>query len=89
METQENVENNIIEERRSTTTYSYNANELRNRHATVTEKCEKIETTESPDAKNCTGFECNICFDTADEPVISVCGHLYCWSCIHQVRKEA
>lgn len=24
-------------------------------------------------------FECNICFDTASDPVVSLCGHLY-WS---------
>lgn len=25
-------------------------------------------------------FECNICFDTASEPVVSLCGHLYWYS---------
>ncbi|KAM5324523.1 E3 ubiquitin-protein ligase RNF5 isoform 1-T1 [Glossophaga mutica] len=29
-------------------------------------------------------FECNICLETAREAVISVCGHLYCWPCLHQ-----
>ncbi|XP_075437574.1 E3 ubiquitin-protein ligase RNF5 [Ascaphus truei] len=29
-------------------------------------------------------YECNICLDTAREPVVSVCGHLYCWPCLHQ-----
>jgi len=29
-------------------------------------------------------FECNICFDQASNPVVSLCGHLYCWPCIHQ-----
>ncbi|KAG9287879.1 hypothetical protein G9A89_017474 [Geosiphon pyriformis] len=29
-------------------------------------------------------FECNICFDTASSPVLTLCGHLYCWSCLHQ-----
>ena len=27
-------------------------------------------------------FDCNICFDEVQEPVISLCGHLYCWPCI-------
>ena len=31
-------------------------------------------------------FECNICFDAAKDPVVTQCGHLYCWSCLHQVR---
>ncbi|KAG7256407.1 hypothetical protein CRUP_021417 [Coryphaenoides rupestris] len=29
-------------------------------------------------------FECNICLDTARDAVISVCGHLFCWPCLHQ-----
>ena len=29
-------------------------------------------------------FECNICLETAWEAVVSVCGHLYCWLCLHQ-----
>ena len=28
-------------------------------------------------------FECNICLETAKEPVVSKCGHLYCWPCIY------
>ncbi|CAJ1961672.1 unnamed protein product [Sphenostylis stenocarpa] len=29
-------------------------------------------------------FDCNICFDFAHEPVVTLCGHLYCWSCIYK-----
>lgn len=29
-------------------------------------------------------FECNICLDTAQDAVVSMCGHLFCWSCLHQ-----
>jgi E3 ubiquitin-protein ligase RNF5 len=29
-------------------------------------------------------FECNICFDPASEPVITVCGHLFCWPCLYK-----
>ncbi|KAI9142702.1 hypothetical protein BKA69DRAFT_1065956 [Paraphysoderma sedebokerense] len=28
-------------------------------------------------------FECNICFDTASSPVVTLCGHLFCWPCLH------
>ncbi|CAF1470974.1 unnamed protein product, partial [Rotaria magnacalcarata] len=30
------------------------------------------------------GFECNICLETAHNAVLSLCGHLFCWPCIHQ-----
>ena len=29
-------------------------------------------------------FECNICLDTANNPVVTKCGHLYCWRCIYE-----
>lgn len=28
-------------------------------------------------------FECNICLDVAKDAVISMCGHLFCWPCLH------
>lgn len=31
-------------------------------------------------------FECNICLDVVNEPVITLCGHLFCWPCIYEVR---
>jgi len=30
------------------------------------------------------GFSCNICFDTACNPVLTLCGHLFCWPCLHR-----
>ncbi|KAI3868115.1 hypothetical protein MKX03_035331 [Papaver bracteatum] len=29
-------------------------------------------------------FDCNICFEMANEPVITFCGHLFCWPCLYQ-----
>eukprot|EP00440_Ansanella_granifera_P060679 gb/GFBE01065766.1/.p1 GENE.gb/GFBE01065766.1/~~gb/GFBE01065766.1/.p1 ORF type:complete len:180 (+),score=14.57 gb/GFBE01065766.1/:1-540(+) len=29
-------------------------------------------------------YECNICLEQACEPVVTRCGHLFCWACLHQ-----
>jgi E3 ubiquitin-protein ligase RNF5 len=29
-------------------------------------------------------FECNICPDMAKQPVVTLCGHLFCWPCLLQ-----
>ncbi|XVE50300.1 hypothetical protein DITRI_Ditri01bG0150900 [Diplodiscus trichospermus] len=34
--------------------------------------------------KDVGGFDCNICFDSVQDPVVTLCGHLYCWPCIYK-----
>ncbi|KAL6213549.1 hypothetical protein ACLB2K_012996 [Fragaria x ananassa] len=29
-------------------------------------------------------FECNICSGLAQDPIVTLCGHLYCWPCIYK-----
>lgn len=29
-------------------------------------------------------FDCNICLDLARDPVLTSCGHLYCWPCLYR-----
>jgi len=41
-------------------------------------------TTQTTSHTNTVMFECNICLETASEPVITLCGHLFCWPCIYQ-----
>lgn len=45
----------------------------------------ETKTASSPTAGESTdNFECNICLDTARDAVISLCGHLFCWPCLHR-----
>ncbi|KAK4876063.1 hypothetical protein RN001_012485 [Aquatica leii] len=42
------------------------------------------DTAEKEEKKEDRTFECNICLDTARDAVVSMCGHLFCWPCLHQ-----
>lgn len=50
--------------------------------ATVKQKYNSglARTTESNGSQG--SFDCNICLDLAHDPVVTLCGHLYCWACI-------
>jgi len=30
-------------------------------------------------------FDCNICLDMAQDPILTSCGHLFCWPCFYQL----
>ncbi|KAI3772479.1 hypothetical protein L6452_03665 [Arctium lappa] len=37
-------------------------------------------------------FDCNICLDMARDPVVTCCGHLFCWPCLYRwlhIHSEA
>ncbi|XP_054166271.1 E3 ubiquitin-protein ligase RNF185-like isoform X2 [Oppia nitens] len=40
--------------------------------------------TSGDQSSNDANFECNICLDSAKDAVVSLCGHLFCWPCLHQ-----
>lgn len=44
--------------------------------------CKSIEKTEHDGVSG--GFDCNICLDSVRDPVVTLCGHLYCWPCIYK-----
>lgn len=54
-----------------------------NKEETKEEKAEDNEEKEEAGE-----FECNICFDQPSQPVVTSCGHLYCWGCIYRVRGQ-
>ncbi|CAO2822131.1 unnamed protein product [Amaranthus hypochondriacus] len=37
-----------------------------------------------PESEEGSFFDCNICFDLAKEPIVTCCGHLFCWPCIYR-----
>ncbi|KAG2303313.1 hypothetical protein Bca52824_031964 [Brassica carinata] len=43
--------------------------------------CSSGNNTNSEDSSN---FECNICFDLAQDPIVTLCGHLFCWPCLYK-----
>ncbi|KAI8985862.1 hypothetical protein BDB01DRAFT_720803 [Pilobolus umbonatus] len=69
-----------------------NTSELRQRNVGQKETSSSTEPTRTTKTEiydessyNGGGFyECNICFDTAIHPVLTLCGHLFCWSCLAQ-----
>ncbi|CAH9110300.1 unnamed protein product [Cuscuta epithymum] len=42
------------------------------------------EAIEGSEKKTSACFDCNICLDFANDPVVTLCGHLYCWPCIYE-----
>ncbi|GAV67109.1 zf-C3HC4_2 domain-containing protein [Cephalotus follicularis] len=57
-------------------------------HVPDSESINKSCTVPSSSSNNNTNdgnFECNICFEVADEdPIVTLCGHLYCWPCLYK-----
>ena len=79
----------------SSTSYSLSASELRQRGVPVrdtvskpspmaTDNPEQAAETSSSQNTNLGMFECNICLETASNPVVTMCGHIYCWPCVHE-----
>ena len=47
-------------------------------------KSENSNSTTPPQQPPPPEYQCNICLDTARDAVVSQCGHLFCWPCLHR-----
>ncbi|GKV25852.1 hypothetical protein SLEP1_g35234 [Rubroshorea leprosula] len=45
---------------------------------------EKKDDVEKGSGNDGSFFDCNICLDLAKDPVVTCCGHLFCWSCLYR-----
>ena len=57
--------------------------EATNENAGTSENLGSRQSSSSSPQDN-SAYECNICLDTARDAVVSMCGHLFCWPCLHQ-----
>lgn len=49
------------------------------------QKCKSVlDTIVDSDTNASGGFDCNICLESVNDPVVTLCGHLYCWPCIYK-----
>ncbi|CAK7342308.1 unnamed protein product [Dovyalis caffra] len=48
------------------------------------EVSEKKDDVEKASGNDGSFFDCNICLDLATDPVVTCCGHLFCWPCLYQ-----
>ncbi|GJM92670.1 hypothetical protein PR202_ga09161 [Eleusine coracana subsp. coracana] len=55
-----------------------------NKVTAVVAEFSATEESSGDQGKSAATFECNICFEMASEPVVTSCGHLFCWPCLYQ-----
>ncbi|KAJ1499257.1 hypothetical protein HMI54_011956 [Coelomomyces lativittatus] len=76
--------NSFVSSSSSSSTSSSHISDSHSSFSTIPTSSSNPSSDPNPIPSSSPHFECNICFETAnDEPVISFCGHLFCWSCLH------
>lgn len=43
-----------------------------------------VSANSSSNNDNVGNFECNICLELAQDPIVTLCGHLFCWPCLYK-----
>ncbi|CAJ2655462.1 unnamed protein product [Trifolium pratense] len=76
------VEQNVVEER---VVESVKGGKRKSAHLVA--KALGIEEIDDGKMEESSGnfFDCNICLDIARDPVLTCCGHLFCWPCFYQL----
>ncbi|KAI4348790.1 hypothetical protein L6164_009468 [Bauhinia variegata] len=55
-----------------------------NNGVTEDKTSEKKDDIEKGSGNDGSFFDCNICLDLARDPVVTCCGHLFCWPCLYR-----
>ena len=63
---------------------SENAEQQTNDKSSSSVPNKEEETSNNTPGEDTSRYECNICLDIAKDAVVSMCGHLFCWPCLHQ-----
>lgn len=52
----------------------------------VAKALEDVEEGKKDDSNGGSFYDCNICLEMAKDPVLTCCGHLFCWPCFYQLE---
>lgn len=82
-----NIDSNAIDNsnsERPTETHKQNLNGPHNNNDSVNMNSSEAAQEADERSNSVSNFECNICLEMAREPVVTSCGHLFCWACLYR-----
>lgn len=69
---------------RPTETHKQNLNRPHNNNDNININSSEAAQEADERSSGVSNFECNICLEMAREPVVTSCGHLFCWACLYR-----